>query len=98
MGGAGAGTAGDVVGVFFNFKIFPEEPTRGWAHKIKFKNHQRQGKPFPLCTITADPPTVPNQTMAADIPESIKIPSVAFEIPIERKVSTSEPLERVPAL
>jgi hypothetical protein len=28
--------------------------------------------------------------MAVDIPEHIKVPSVAFDIPIEKKVSTSE--------
>jgi hypothetical protein len=28
--------------------------------------------------------------MAVDIPEPIKVPSVAFDIPIEKKVSTSE--------
>jgi hypothetical protein len=28
--------------------------------------------------------------MAVDIPESFRVPSVAFDIPIEKKVSTSE--------
>jgi hypothetical protein len=31
--------------------------------------------------------------MAEDIPEPIKVPCVAFEIPVEKKVSTSTPLD-----